>query len=176
MAAPASERLAWAVDVLAVEPGDRLLEVGCGHGVAVSLVCARLVGGRITAIDRSRKMIDMARRRNREHLDAGRASLEAVTFEEAKLGRASFDKVFAIHVALFWRRPREALAKLRELLAPGGRLYLFAQEPGWSDVRGPRAFAERLTDILESEGFAVDEAVAAELSSAPALAVIARPR
>ena len=40
MAGKASERFVWAVDTLEVRPTDRLLEVGCGHGVAVSLVCA----------------------------------------------------------------------------------------------------------------------------------------
>src|SRR3712207_8974057 len=55
---------------------SRLLEVGCGHGVAVSLVCERLTTGTITAIDRSPKMIEIATRRNRQHVDAGRRSEE----------------------------------------------------------------------------------------------------
>ena len=76
MAGNASERLVWAVDTLEVRPTDRLLEVGCGHGVAVSLVCARLTTGRSPRIDRAPKMIEMATRRNREHVDAGRAVLE----------------------------------------------------------------------------------------------------
>jgi trans-aconitate methyltransferase len=53
MAGKASERFVWAVDTPEVRPADRLLEVGCGHGVAVTLVCERLTTGTITAIDRS---------------------------------------------------------------------------------------------------------------------------
>ena len=52
VAGKASERFVWAVDTLEVRPADRLLEIGCGHGVAVSLVCERLTTGTITAIDR----------------------------------------------------------------------------------------------------------------------------
>ena len=65
MASKPSERFVLAVDILALNPADRVLEVGCGHGVAVSLVCERLTGGRILAIDRSQKMIEMAARRIR---------------------------------------------------------------------------------------------------------------
>jgi protein-L-isoaspartate O-methyltransferase len=38
----ASERLSWAAGVVAPSPSDRVLEVGCGHGVLVSLLAERL--------------------------------------------------------------------------------------------------------------------------------------
>jgi trans-aconitate methyltransferase len=56
------------VDALAVEPDDRLLEIGCGHGVAVTLACQKLDRGSITAIDRSPTMIEMASKRNADHV------------------------------------------------------------------------------------------------------------
>lgn len=45
MASKPSERFVWAVDTLALDPADHVLEVGCGHGVAISLVCERLTSG-----------------------------------------------------------------------------------------------------------------------------------
>ncbi len=65
-------------------------------------------------------MIEMAMRRNREHVDAGRAELEAVALEDADLGDRRFDKVFAFNVAPFWLQPKEALGIVRRHLAPDG--------------------------------------------------------
>ena len=142
----------WAVEQLGVLPGDRVLEVGCGHGVAVSLVCERLEDGHVTGIDRSRKMIDAAAARNRENVAAGKADLRVATFETAGL-EGPFDKVFAVHVALFWRRPAEALAVVRDLLAPRGTLHLFNQAPGWRDEAEARAFGDGLAATLREHGF-----------------------
>jgi SAM-dependent methyltransferase len=173
MAGAASDRIVWAVDALDVAPADRVLEVGCGHGVAASLVCERLDGGRLIAIDRSAKMIDMAARRNAEHVAAGRAAFETVAIERADFGEERFDKVFGVHVAPLWRSD-EALAVVREHLAPGGRLYVINQAPGWRKPADARGFAEEVGAALRTRGFTVEEPLVGELDSAPIACVVAR--
>jgi SAM-dependent methyltransferase len=171
MASKVSERLVWAVETLELDRGHSVLEVGCGHGVAVSLVSERLgPGGRITAIDRSQKMIAAARRRNRLHVESGRAVLEAVALEDADFGAQRFDRVFAFNVAPFWLAPKEALEVIREHLAPGGAVYVF-----W-DARRQAAseLGERLSERLLLGGFAIDQVLFKKLKPVPAVCVIGR--
>jgi ubiquinone/menaquinone biosynthesis C-methylase UbiE len=117
-----SERLRQVVERLGIRPGDRVLEIGCGHGVAATFVCERLDGGRLTAIDRSPKMIAAAARRNAEYVEAGRAEFLVMRLEELDLGERRFDKVFAVRVGLFHREPERARALVEPYLTPGGQI------------------------------------------------------
>jgi ubiquinone/menaquinone biosynthesis C-methylase UbiE len=171
MASKVSERFLWAIETLKLDRGDNVLELGCGHGVAVSLVCERLgPRGRITAIDRSQKMIAVARRRNRLHVEAGRAVLEAVALEDADLGDQRFDKVFAFNVAPFWLKPKEALKVVRKHLAPSGAVYVF-----WDARRQTKSdLGERLSERLLQGGFVIDQVLVKKLKPVPAVCVIGR--
>jgi ubiquinone/menaquinone biosynthesis C-methylase UbiE len=117
-----SARLRAVVERLDVQPGDRVLEIGCGHGVAATFVCERLDGGRLTAVDRSPKMIEAASRRNAAHVEAGRAEFIVAHLEDLDLGDRRFDKVFAVRVGLFHREPERAHRLVEPYLAPGGRI------------------------------------------------------
>jgi ubiquinone/menaquinone biosynthesis C-methylase UbiE len=117
-----SERLRRVVEGLGVRPGDRVLEIGCGHGVGATFVCERLDGGRLTAIDRSPKMIAAAASRNAEHVAAGRVEFLVMRLEELDLGNRRFDIAFAVRVGLFHREPERARALVEPYLAPGGRI------------------------------------------------------
>jgi len=111
-------RLKWAVDVLAVEPRDRILEIGCGRGVAVELICERLGTGRVTGIDRSPIAMAAAKSRNRSHLHSGKARRLNVALADAVLDER-FDTVFAVNVNVFWLGPEKELAVIRQVLALG---------------------------------------------------------
>jgi ubiquinone/menaquinone biosynthesis C-methylase UbiE len=171
VASNASNRLLWVAEVLAVAPDDRILEVGCGHGIAVSLVCERLDSGRITAVDRSPKMIEMAARR--KQAQAGKARFIAASLEEADLGDEVYDKVFAVHVAAL-HRPGAGLDTVRRRLGPGGRLYLFSQAPRWKAASPAERFGAELNGVLEEAGFEIEENLVKDLGSGFAAAVVAR--
>jgi ubiquinone/menaquinone biosynthesis C-methylase UbiE len=124
-----SERLRAVVEQLDIRPDDRVLEIGCGQGVAASLVCERLAGGHLTAVDRSPKMIEAATRRNAAHIEAGKAEFLVATLEELDLGDRRFDKVFAVRVGLFHREPDRARSLVERWLAPGGAVFSFFDPP-----------------------------------------------
>lgn len=124
-----SERLQAIIDQLGISPDDRVLEIGCGHGVAATMVCERLAGGKLTAIDRSAKMIEAAKRRNAAYVEAGKAEFIVGSLEDVDLGDRRFDVVFAVRVGLFHREPERAYALLEPWLAPGGSVRAFFDRP-----------------------------------------------
>lgn len=171
--ARASERIAYAVDMLDVQPRDRLLELGCGHGVAVTLVCERLDGGSITAIDRSAKMITAARKRNAAQIEAGTASFLEASLTAADLGDDRFDKVFGIHFPPLLRGdPARELAVIRDRLVPGGTLHVIFQPFTTDQVDGT---IERVTARLDAHGFRVERVDRRAASPAAVVSVVARP-
>jgi len=126
-----SERLQAIVDRLGLRPDDHVLEIGCGHGVAATMVCERLRegGGRLTAIDRSPKMVEAAAKRNAAFVAAGTAEFLVMALEELDLGERRFDVVFAVRVGVFHREPQRARALIDPWFKPAGRLHTTFDPP-----------------------------------------------
>ena len=163
-----ASRFIWALDLLDIQPDDRILEIGCGHGVAVALTGDRLVNGKVTAIDRSFDMVELARQKNREHLKSGKATIEAVSLDRADFDEERFDRVFAINVGLFEQQADRGLAVIRDALAPGGRLFVFYQPPNSSKTR---ELADRTIGNLEANGFVIARVSFKDLDPATATCI-----
>ncbi len=155
-----------------IRPTDRVLEIGCGHGVAVTLVCEEISGGSVLGIDRSATMIEMASRRNADHVAAGLATFQTASLHEAKLDGARFDKVLAIHVPVFLRgKPDRELDIVRDHLAPDGELFLSYQPLDSSHIKST---VDNLTDVLVRHGFAVSTCHEEALPSGRTMCLVAR--
>jgi cyclopropane fatty-acyl-phospholipid synthase-like methyltransferase len=161
--------VARAVELLSVEPADRLLEIGCGGGAAVALICERLKTGTITAIDRSPLQVERATRRNAGHIAAGKATIRVTDIADVELEGEPFSKVFAINVNVFWVGPAaQELERIAQLLRPSGALHLFYEPPGAAKADTIR---DKLLASMSAAGF---DATAANVPDL--LTVVARKR
>lgn len=130
-----SPRLAAIVDALPLRSGMRVLEIGCGPGVAAREVARRIGDGHVLGIDRSKKAIALARAGSKAELATGRLSFRSVAIEDFELAsdQAPFDLAFAIRVgALDGRHPEafeRASARIAAALKPRGKLFIDGGEP-----------------------------------------------
>jgi SAM-dependent methyltransferase len=107
------------------QPGERILDIGCGAG-QTSLLLADAVGaqGRVTGIDISAPLLALAR---------SRATAKNIAFIEADAAFHPFapahDLVFSRFGVMFFDDPRAAFANIRKALKPGGRLAFICWRP-----------------------------------------------
>lgn len=171
MAEKIPERLRWTVDQLAIAPDDRVLEIGCGPGVAAALVCERLKTGKITAIDRSEKAIAAAVKRNQACINAGKAEFHVMSLEGMALDGQRFGKVFAVNVNVFWTHPGQGLDAVRTLMEDKGIFYAVYHPPAGTDTA---ALADKVSKALSDNGVSVVDTIHAKLETASALCITAR--
>jgi len=153
-------RVQWALEVLPLRATDRVLEIGCGNGVALSLICAELTSGRITGVDRSATAIASAEKRNAAYVRAGRLSLVHAALSDAPI-EGPFDLALAINVNAFWIDPERELAAVRQVLAPSGRLLLFYEPP----TAQLKRIVDACTRFLNDGGFRVVDIAYADPAS-----------
>jgi SAM-dependent methyltransferase len=106
---------------LGVGPDTRLLDVGCGAGLALRLAADR--GADVCGLDASEGMLAHARRR------VPGAPLVAGEIESLPYDDGSFDVVTGFNSFQYAARPAVALAEARRVVAPGGRVLLLNWAP-----------------------------------------------
>lgn len=108
-----------AIDLVNSLPGERVLEVGVGTGLALPHYG---LNKRVTGIDLSADMLALARARVREEGLVQVESLLELDAEDSGLPSASFDIAAAMFVASVVPHPRRLLAELRRVVRPGGHI------------------------------------------------------
>jgi ubiquinone/menaquinone biosynthesis C-methylase UbiE len=101
-------------DYADVQPGQHVLDVGCGPGALTTELVARLGAGAVTAADPSESFVEAARARHRG-VQVALAPAEDLPFEDD-----AFDAALAQLVVHFMSDPVAGLGEMRRVTRPGG--------------------------------------------------------
>lgn len=126
------------VEWLAAQPGEYVLDLGCGDGQLTERL--RTTGAVVRGVDASTAMVVAARARG---IVADEAKAESLPFADA-----TFDAVFS-NAALHWVRGQdEMLGQVKRVLRPGGRFV--AEMGGHGNIAAIRI---ALIAVLARHGF-----------------------
>ena len=167
-----------ALQLLRVDRGHRVLEIGFGHGRTLARAASMAGEGRVAGVDASPTMVEMAKSFNRELVQQRRMDLRIADGAQLPFESDSFDRVFSVHTIYFWPDPVEHLEEARRVLRPGGRFVIGFRPPS-EPVRSKfsaRVYTFRtpqeIRDMLFSAGFThADEVDASPQSRGVAFAV-----
>jgi phosphatidylethanolamine/phosphatidyl-N-methylethanolamine N-methyltransferase len=109
------------IEALDCKPGQRVLEVGVGTGLALELYPA---GVKVVGIDVSSEMLEKARRRVARRRFAHVEALLEMDAETMSFADASFDRIVAMYVLPVVPNPGRLLAELHRVCKPDGEIYL----------------------------------------------------
>jgi len=170
---------ATAYDYFNIQPGDKVLDIGCGYG-ETCLEIGRIVGpeGAVLGLDCTEAFLEIA---NRERDEAGLSNVkfalgDAQTYE---LAENYYDVVYSRFGVMFFQNVVYALKNAHKTLKPGGKLCLIVwrtinDNPCWGLAKeialkhlpppgdnaqtcgpGPFALADEETDrgMLKAAGF-----------------------
>lgn len=129
----------WLVNALPTA-GRRAVDLGCGTGRHAVLLAGRFT--RVDAIDLSLPMIEIARaKRSRPNLVYQQADLLDAA------GCGDYDLVLSVMTLHHVPDLQAALARIKGLLAPGGRMVLVDPYPEESALRASRRLLHRLVPL-----------------------------
>ena len=150
-ALPFAERLCA---LAGVSPGDQVLDVGAGTGLAARAAARRVGGGgKVLATDLAEGMLAVGEARGRkEGLVPHILRFQVMDAERLDLADDSVDVALSLYAFLHFTDPAAALAELKRVLRPGGRLCIgVGSGPPFPSIRGGVFLARRIKDRAARE-------------------------
>lgn len=164
-----------AIDLSGLRPGDRVVDVGCGPGIAVRQ--ARATGAEVVGVDPAAVMLRVARARWRSDpaVDWRIGTAESIPVED---GWASV--VWSLSTVHHWADAEAGIEEVHRVLAPGGRLVALERQIHDTGAAGTASHgwtpgqADSFGELCRRHGFAEVTVGSQAGRSGEVLSVVAR--
>ena len=147
----------WTVDLLNIQPGTHVLEIGFGPGVGIQYAAEQVTQGHVSGIDYSETMVQAARKRNAAAIKNGVVDLRHGDVRSLPFEDETFDRVFTIHSIYFWAEPTACLREIRRVSRTNGVLAItILPKDRWASWRTPPTNVFQLYSAGEVAQLVVD--------------------
>lgn len=147
------------LELLDLRPGAEVLEIGYGPGGLIRQL-QQSPARRICGVDPSPQMREMAARRNRGGVRAGRIDLRVGTAAQTGFADAEFDRVVSVRNVAIWPDLGAGLREVHRVTKPGGRAVI-----AWHGGTHPNRIA-RMLALPEPKLAQIDSSLRAMFSGA----------
>lgn len=142
-----------------LQPGMRVLDVGCGPGTITTGLARIVAPGEVVGVDVAEAILDDARAYARDQR-VKNVRFEPASVYELPYAKASFDAVFAHQVLQHLSRPVDALRGMKRVLRPGGLVAVRDSDYGtmtwWPKSPGIARWLEVYHAVAEHNGADAD--------------------
>lgn len=160
-----------ALEYLGLEDGDKLIDIGCGHGETLFRADGMVRLANSVGVDFSEVMLRRARARNRDAIWETRITFHLADTALLPFEAASFDKALSVHTVYFWPDPTAHLAEAFRVLRQGGRFVLCYRSTadkravdGFPDTVYRFSSVQEVEDMLKLVGFPEPETATANVA------------
>lgn len=145
----------WTIELLDIQPGEKVLELGCGSGYAMKLILEINKEIEVVGVDLSPVMIRSAAIRNKKAVQKEKAKLRLGNVKSLNFKDEHFEKLYSIHTLYFWEDLSATVKEIFRVLKPGGACVLTfsngKDNEEWDEIN--RMIEHQLMPLMKETGF-----------------------
>ncbi len=153
-----------------------VLNIGFGPGVGIAELARRRPGLMVAGIDPSPTMLQVASRRNRAGVAAGRVALRRAGAEAIPWPRDSFDGIVAVNSIQLWSPLPAAVSEVARVILPGGTFVTMTHAWAVEKRSSLEDWVGSLSGLLTGRGFGAASSGTRSFRTGPALVLRATYR
>lgn len=146
----------WALTVIPEIQAKRILDIGCGGGMLISLLASQYPDSEIDGIDISADAVDVASSLNSNLIENGRCRISVASVSDLPFDDGTFDLITAFETYFFWPDLGNDIMEASRTMAAGGVLVIVSETYHHPDFRerNDRLIEEYGMNILRNEELA----------------------